>query len=137
MGPRHGWGTQLCERELAEGLLDGEKAAEVDELKEAELEVEALLLSISQFVEGAQHDLQETAELFLVEEGCGACGASLLVGRDLEEFVAYAFGGLTIGREARDLGDEGVAQVADALAGELRGGVSGVEELVGGGHDIG
>ena len=44
---------------------------------------------------------------------------------------------LAFGREPGDLGDEGVAQVADALAGELRGRVAGVEELVGGGHHFG
>ena len=104
----------------------------MDELEEAELEVEALLLAIAQLVEGAQHDLEEAGELLLAEEGGGAGGSALLVGGDLQELAAEAFGGLAFGRELGDLGDEGVAQVADALAGELRGGVAGVEELVGG-----
>jgi hypothetical protein len=109
----------------------------MDELEQAELEVEALLLSIPQFIEGAEHDLEEAAEFLFAEEGGGAGGAALLVGRDLQELVADAFGGFSVYAEVGDLGDEGVAQVADTLAGELRGGVSCVEELVGGGHYFG
>ncbi len=77
---------------------------------------------IPQFIEGAQHDLEEAGQLLLAEEGGGASGAVLLVWRDLQELVAEAFGGFTFGRECGDFCDEGVAQVADALAGELRGG---------------
>src|SRR5208283_1238573 len=133
---RHEWGTRFGDGELAESLLDGQEAAQMDELEEAELEVEALLLAIAQLVEGAQHDLEEAAEFFLAEEGGGAGGAALLVGGDLEKFVADAFGGFAVYAEAGDFGDERVAQVADALAGKLGGGVSGVEKLVGGGHDF-
>jgi len=122
-----GWGTRFGGGELAEGLFDGEEAAEMDELEEAEFEVEALLLAVAQLVEGAQHDLEEAAEFFFAEEGGGAGGAALLVGGDLQELAAEAFGGFALGREFGDPGDEGVAQIADALAGELRGGVSGVE----------
>ena len=95
--------------DLAEGLFDGEEAAQVDELEEAELEVEALLLAIAQLVEGAQHDLQEAGEFLLAEEGGGAGGSALLVGGDLQELAAEAFGGFAFGREVGDPGDEGVA----------------------------
>ena len=44
------------------------KAAQVDELKQAELEVEALLLAVAELVEGAEHDLQEAGEFFFGEE---------------------------------------------------------------------
>ena len=97
--------------------------------------MEALLLAVAQFVEGAQHGLEEAGELLFGEARGGAGGAALLVGGDLEEF-----GGRRVGRvfgEAGDLGDEAVAEVADGLAGELGGGVAGVEELVGYGHDLG
>ena len=109
----------------------------MDELEQAELEVEALFLSIPKFVEGAEHDLEEAAEFLFTEEGGGSSGATLLVGRDLQELVADAFGGFAVDAEAGDLGDEGVAQVADTLAGELGGGVASVEELVGGEHHFG
>ena len=57
----------------------------MDELEEAELEVEALLLAVAEFVEGAEHGLEEASELFLAEEGGGAGGAALFFGGDLEE----------------------------------------------------
>ena len=72
--------------ELAEDLFDGQQAAEVDELQQAELEVEALFLPVAELVEGAEHDLEEAGELFFGEEGGGAGGAALLVGGDLQEF---------------------------------------------------
>jgi hypothetical protein len=42
----------------AEKLLDGQETLGVDELEEAEFEVEALLLPVIQVVEGAQDDLE-------------------------------------------------------------------------------
>jgi hypothetical protein len=68
---------------LAEGLFDRQEAAEMDELEEAELEVEALLLPVTQLVEGAEHYLEEAGELLFAEEGGGARGAALLIGGDL------------------------------------------------------
>ena len=94
-------GHPLCGGELAEGLFDGQEAAQMDELEQAELEVEALFLAIAQFVEGAQHDLEEAGELLFAEEGGGAGGAALLVGRDLQELVADAFGGSRLRARAR------------------------------------
>jgi hypothetical protein len=44
---------------MTEDFLDGQQAAQVDELEQAKLEVEALFLAIAKLVEGAQHDLQE------------------------------------------------------------------------------
>ena len=93
----------------------------MDEFEQAEFEVEALFLAVAEFVEGAEHDMQEAGEFFFAEEGGCAGGAALLVGGDLQEFVANAVGGFAFRGETGDLGDEGVAEVADALAGELRG----------------
>jgi hypothetical protein len=45
--------------ELREQLLDGHQALHVDELEQAELEVEALLLAVAELVEGAQQDGEE------------------------------------------------------------------------------
>jgi hypothetical protein len=57
-----------------------------------------------------------------------------LFGRDLEQVGGDA-GGFGVGRERGDFGDDGVAQVADELAGELRGAVAGVEQLADDGED--
>ena len=94
-------------------------------------------MPVAEFVERTEHDLKEAGEFFFGEEGGGAGGAALLVGGDLQELGAEAGCVGAVGREAGDLGDEGVAKVADALAGELRGGVAGVEELVRDGHHFG
>ena len=95
-----GWSADA---ERAEDLFDGEQAAEVDELEQAEFEVEALFLAVAQLVEGAEHGLEEAGELFLAEEGGGAGGAALLVGGDLQELGGVA---VAVGGEAGDLGDE-------------------------------
>jgi hypothetical protein len=55
---------------LGEEVFDREEALDVDQLQEAELEVEALFLSESQVVEGAEHDREEAREVFFGEEGC-------------------------------------------------------------------
>ncbi len=107
----------------------------MDELEQAELEVEALFLSVAELVKGAKHDLEEAGELFLGKEGCGACGAALFFGGDLQQFGADASFGVR--REAGDLGDNAAAEVTHGLAGELGGGVAGVEEVVGDGDDFG
>ena len=39
----------------------GEQAAQMDQLEQAEFEVEALLLAVAQFVEGAEHGLQKAS----------------------------------------------------------------------------
>ena len=41
----------------------------MDELQQAEFEVETLLLAEAQVVEGAEHDGEEAGELFFGEEG--------------------------------------------------------------------
>ncbi len=130
VGCGHGPGT-----EGAEDLLDGEEAAEVDELQQAEFEVEALFLSVAELVKGAKHDLKEAGELFFGKEGGGAGGAALFFGGDLEELGADAVVG--VWREAGNFGDDAAAEVAHGLAGELGGGVAGVEEVVGDGDDFG
>ena len=92
---------------MAEGFFDGQEAAEVDEFEQAEFEVEALLLSVPQFVEGAEHGLQEAGELLFAEECGGAGGAALLVGGDLEEFAAEAGDGSM--RDALSIMDQAIA----------------------------
>ena len=60
----------------------------MDQLEQAELEVEALLLPVAQLVEGTEHDGEEAGELFFGEERGGAGGAVALFGRDLQQFAA-------------------------------------------------
>ena len=81
MRPRHGWGTRLYGRwsrgfgcgawgaaaDLVENLLDRQQPPQVNELQQPQLEVKALLLPVAQFVEGAQHDLQEAAKFLFAE----------------------------------------------------------------------
>ncbi len=57
----------------------------MNELEQAELEVEALFLAVTELVEGAEHGLEKAGELFFAEEGGSAGGAALFFGRDLEE----------------------------------------------------
>ena len=54
--------------------------------------MEALLLAVAQLVEGAEHDAEETGELFFGEEGRGTGGAVALFGRDLQEVGGYTGG---------------------------------------------
>jgi hypothetical protein len=107
----------------------------VDQLQEPELQVEALLLSVPKLVEGAEHDGEKARKIFFGEEGGGACSAVSLVRGDLEEVGGDA-GGFCFGREACDLGDDGVAEVADELARELRSCVAGVEEAADDGEHV-
>ena len=60
----------------------------MDELEEAELEVETLFLAISEFVEGAEHDGEEAGEVFFGEEGGGARRAVALLGGNLRRSAA-------------------------------------------------
>jgi hypothetical protein len=98
--------------------------------------VEALLLSEPELVEGAEHDGEETGEVFFREECCGTGGAVALFGGYLEE-VGGDSGGVGVGCEVGDFGDNGVAEVADELASELRGSVAGVKEAADDGEDVG
>jgi hypothetical protein len=52
----------------------------MNQLQQAEFEVEALFLSISQLIESSKHGLQEASQLFFGEERSGPGGAALLVG---------------------------------------------------------
>ena len=92
----------------------------VNQLHEAQLEVEALFLPVVQIVEGAQHDLQVARDLFFREEKGSACGAGALVGGDLEEF----------GLLAAELGHERVTEVAHDLAREGLRAMSSTEEFI-------
>ena len=80
-GPR----TVMPPADSAQQLFDGQKALRVDQLEQAQLEMEALLLAVVQVVEGAQDDLQIAGQLFLGEEQGGAGGAGALVGGDLQQ----------------------------------------------------
>ncbi len=92
----------------------------MDELEQAEFEMEALLLTVVEIVEGAEDDLEVAGDLFFREEQGSTGGTSAFVAGDLEE----------LGLLAADFGHEGVAEVADHLAGERRGAVAGVDEQV-------
>ena len=46
----------------------------MNQLDEAEFEMEALFLAVVQLVEGAEHDLQEAGEVFFRKENGGARG---------------------------------------------------------------
>ena len=61
----------------------------MNELDEAKFQMKALLLTVVQFVEGAEHDLQETREVFFGEQCGGARGAGAFVGGDLQQFGAF------------------------------------------------
>ena len=131
------WGGMLDVRaHLAQEVFDGDEALDVDQLEQAQLEMEALFLSVAQLVEGAEHDGEEAREVFFGEERGGTGGAVALFGRDLEEVGGDA-GGVRVGCEVRDLGDDGVAQVADELAGELRRSIAGVEQAANDREDVG
>jgi hypothetical protein len=93
---------------LAEEVFDGDEALDVDQLEEPEFEVEALLLPVAQFIEGAEHDGEEAREVFFGEESSGTGGAVALFGGDLEKVGGDA-GSVCVGREVRDLGYDGVA----------------------------
>ena len=121
---------------MGEEVFDGEETLEVDELEDAELEMEAGLLAEAEVVEGAKEDGEEAREFFFGEERGGACGAGAFFGRDLEEVGGEAVRGC-VGREVRDFGDGAVAEVADELAGERLRAVAGVEEAAEDGEDVG
>jgi hypothetical protein len=101
-------------------LFEREQALGVDQLEQAEFEVEALFLAVIEVVEGAEDDLQVAGDLFFGEEEGGARGAGAFVAGDLEQ----------LGFCAADFGHEGVAQVANHLAGEGTGAVACVEKQV-------
>ena len=52
----------------------------VDQLQQAEFEMEALLLSVAEFVEGAEHDREEARELLFGEQRGGTGGAMAFFG---------------------------------------------------------
>jgi hypothetical protein len=98
--------------------------------------VKALFLAVAKFVEGPEDDGEEAREVFFAEECGGACDALALFGRDLQQVGGDA-GGLGVGRELCDLRDDGVAQIADELARELRSAVAGVEQATDYGEYVG
>ena len=92
----------------------------VGHFQQAEFEVEALLLLVSQFAVSAQHDLQVAREIFFAEQFGDAGNA-----------FAFFAGNLQQGRIlAGDLGDGRIAQEANHLAGEVRRAVSFADEMV-------
>ena len=80
----------------------------MDELEQAKLKMEALLLAVVQIVECAQHNLQIARDLFFAKEHCGARSAGALVARNLQQF----------GLLAADFCHQRIAQVANHLPGK-------------------
>ena len=93
-------------RYSAEQLFQRQQPLRVNQLHQAQLKMEALLLAVIQIVEGAQHDLQIARDLFLGKEQRRARRASALIGGDLQQ----------LGLFAAQLGHQRVAQVANHLA---------------------
>ena len=92
----------------------------MDELKQAEFEMEALFLPVVQLVKGAQHDVEVAGQIFFCEEQGGAGGAGAFVGGDLQQLGGFA----------AETAMSAVAQIANQLPCELRGAVAGVEQRV-------
>ena len=68
----------------AQQLFQRQQPLRMDQLEQAQFQMEALLLPVVQIVEGAQDDLQVSGQLLLGEEQSGANGAGALIARDLE-----------------------------------------------------
>ena len=92
----------------------------MDQLEQAQFEMEALLLAVIQIVEGAQHDLQIARQLFFGKQQRRARGAGALVGGDLQQLSLLA----------AQLGHERIAQVAHHLPRQRRRAVAGVQQHV-------
>ena len=56
---------ELATGKLAEELFDRQQPLQVDQLQQTKLQVETLLLPEAKFIEGAQHDLQESRRALL------------------------------------------------------------------------
>lgn len=99
----------------------------MDELEQAKLEMESLLLAVVEVVEGAENYLEVAGELLLGEQKGCARGAGAFIAGYLKELSVFT----------AKTGHEGVAQVADELAGERAGAVAGVEQDVELAHQLG
>ena len=99
----------------------------MDELEQAELEVEALLLTVVEVVKGAEDDLQIARELLFGEEKCGAGGAGAFIAGDLQKLSMFA----------TQAGHERVAQVANELTSKGTRAMTSIEKQVGLAHELG
>ena len=109
-----------CGSYFAQQLLDGQQFLRVSHFQQAEFEVEALFLFVSQFAVSAKHDLQMAREIFFAEPF-----------GDTSDALALFAGNLQQGRIfAGDFRDRGVAQETDHLAGEVRGAVAFADQVI-------
>ena len=58
--------------------------------QQSQFEVEALLLTVSEFSVGAQHDLQMPRQVFFAEQVGDAARTGSLVGRNLQQRRVFA-----------------------------------------------
>ncbi len=96
-------------RRFAEQLLDRQQALGVRHLQQSQLQVEALLLAVSQLAVGAQHNLQVPRQVFLAEQFRRPRYPLPLVARNLQQRR------LSPGH----FGDHGVAQKPHQLPREM------------------
>ncbi len=88
--------------------------------QQSQFEVEALLLAVSEFSMGAQHDLQMPCQVFLAEEFGDTAHAGALVGRNLQEPRVFA----------RDFRHRDIPQEAHQLAREMGGTVPFADQFI-------
>ncbi len=82
--------------------------------------MEALLLLVSQFAVGSEHDLQMPREIFFAEQARDTLHTLALFTRDLQQGRIFT----------RNLGDGRIAQEAHHLAREMRWAVALADEVV-------
>ena len=87
--------------------------------QQAEFEVEALFLLVSQLAMGAEHDLQVAGEIFFAEQFGDAGDALAFFAGNLQQ------GGIFAG----NFRDRDIAQEAHHLAGEMRGAVAFADQV--------
>src|ERR1039458_819884 len=81
---RRRWIRGANSPDAAQQLLNRQQPLGMNQLEQAQFEVEALLLAVVQVVESAQNDMQIACQLFLGEQLRGACGAGALISGDLQ-----------------------------------------------------
>jgi hypothetical protein len=101
-------------------LFDRQQPLRVRHLEQAEFQVKALLLLVSQFAVRAQHDLQMPREIFFAKQFRHALHALAFFAGDLQQGRVFA----------GNLGDGGIAQEAHHLPREVRRAVAFADEVV-------
>ena len=92
----------------------------MNQLQQAQLEMEPLLLAVVQIVKGPQNNLQIPRQLFFAEQQSRACGAGTLIPGYLQQFSLLA----------AQLGHKSVAQIPDHLPGKGRRAVSRIDQQI-------